>query len=588
MLSRYFQHIADAPPKRIFLFLFILAFALRLIGVNYGYWHGDERVNEAAKVLTGQLIPGQHFYPPLLNYINAVFLGILYAIGRIIPIWHSTAEFRAQYFADPTAFYLTARTVTAAMGAIIAPLFYIFAKSLRLSSKSCLTIGILGLLIPAMIFLCHISKSDIPLSVCSVLVFIAILKKNDNPHSLKYDFFLGVSIALAVSFKHSYVIMAAPLMLGHLILFSLRYGAQLGVKTILISSAFMLPIWCVLNIGILLDIQNFIDYQKIQAQMSVRSEEGLVSSFSAWAYWAGHPSYGINWIATVLFLLTPFYINSKYCAIGSKSLINLFWTATFISMIVVIVISGSRQHSGLWIPYFTCMQLFAALVITDAIFHKDRPKRTKLACGLTLAAFLSVSLLGSIEIWRQALSKPIADEVADFINANYKDRKILTSFEIRLPKQKIAQTDERRRHQNLADKYGITLPEQAQERLIESSDPDAVYYYGLPGVMFGLEKADDDSLEGAVKPFAWPLQDEEWHLKYWTSKGFSILVVSNYEYFLNESGVPQFFNFYSELEKNCSKAVSFDARKPFFLEPNVTVFDCTDHKDLSALKEGQK
>ena len=68
--------------QQLMLLMFIVAVLFRSIGINYGYWHGDERVNDAAKVLTGQLVPGQHFYPPLWNYINAVAYAIVYIVGR--------------------------------------------------------------------------------------------------------------------------------------------------------------------------------------------------------------------------------------------------------------------------------------------------------------------------------------------------------------------------------------------------------------------------------------------------------------------------------------------------------------------------
>ena len=39
------------------LVLFTVAFLLRAVGADYGYFHGDERINEAAKVLTGHFQP---------------------------------------------------------------------------------------------------------------------------------------------------------------------------------------------------------------------------------------------------------------------------------------------------------------------------------------------------------------------------------------------------------------------------------------------------------------------------------------------------------------------------------------------------
>jgi hypothetical protein len=88
----------------IFLALFAVALGLRLIGLDYGYFHGDERVNDAAKVLAGQLVPGQHFYPPFINYLNAVALVALFPVGLLSGWWEGAGDFRAAYFIDPTPF----------------------------------------------------------------------------------------------------------------------------------------------------------------------------------------------------------------------------------------------------------------------------------------------------------------------------------------------------------------------------------------------------------------------------------------------------------------------------------------------------
>ena len=77
------------------LVLFTVAFLLRAVGADYGYFHGDERINEAAKVLTGQLVPEQHFYPPLINYLNAIGLAGLFGLGPPLPVLHMSAMERS-------------------------------------------------------------------------------------------------------------------------------------------------------------------------------------------------------------------------------------------------------------------------------------------------------------------------------------------------------------------------------------------------------------------------------------------------------------------------------------------------------------
>lgn len=576
-VKSYWQRFYDMREGRMLFWIFVAALVVRIIGMNYGYWHGDERVNDAAKVLAGQLVPGQHFYPPFYNYINAVFFGILFAIGRIIPVWHSVSDFKASYFSDPTAFYLTARFVCAAFGAAVAPLFYLVAKSLNFNRTQCLLAGIFGIFLPVMVLLCHISKSDIPLATASVLVIYVLLEKYKHLESIKYDVWLGFSISLAMSFKHSYVFILAPLMLGHAYLLWRASDIPATIRSLFITGLVLVPTWCVFNIGILLDLQNFIVFQKIQAQMSIREGETFWQAIAAWYEWSSHNSYGVNPIVTILFVVFPLYLNSKFSSIGvGKGILNISWISTAFATVVVIAMSGTRQHSGLWVPYFTCMQLFVAIMLLDVLRTSIQP--LKLAGIATLSVSLLLSLYGSAVVWKQALVKPIADTVEEYIREGYSDRKILTSYELRLPQTKEMQEAEIARHNRIAEKYDVVMPERSEERLIKHSASDAVNHFGMPGVMFGLENADDESLKGNVKPYAWPIQKEEWFLDYWTSKGFSVFVVADHEYYKNETPAKAFRDFHTELADTCEKKMIFYPKKPFFLEATVTIFEC----DISA------
>ncbi len=566
------RHLAGLSQGRILLLLFIVALLLRIVGIHYGYWHGDERINDAAKVLTGQLVPGQHFYPPLLNYINAVFLAILYALGRLVPVWHSTAEFRAQYFSDPTAFYLVCRFITAAMSALTAPLFYLVAKSLGMAKNACIAAGIFGVVIPVMVLLSHLAKSDVPLATSAVLVFYVLLEKYKHLSRVKYDVFLALAAALALSFKHSYVFILAPLMLGHALLLWRASDFASTAKSLLLTASILICAWCVLNIGILLDLQNFIDFQKIQAQMSVRGDESAIDALATWLALAAHLSYGVNPLVTGLFIIFPLYLNSGLSQLPSRALLNTFWIAIAFGTLVIALMSGTRQHAGLWVPYFTCMQLFAALMLADVFRPALRSLRyASLSVG---AVSLLLSVYGSLVVWRQALAQPIADAVAQFVRQHYQERKIMTSFALRLPQSAQAQVAERERHERLAEKYGIALPQRAAENVGLRSPADGIDFRHMPTVMFGLENSDDESLGDAIKPFAWPLQTEEWRLEHWLAQGFDLFVFSDYDYYLNKTTVATFREFYAQVNAHCQQVKVFHPTKPLFLEATVSVFDC--------------
>ena len=69
--------------------------------------------------------------------------------------------------------------------------------------------------------------------------------------------------------------------------------------------------------------------------------------------------------------------------------------------------------------------------------------------------------------------------------------------------------------------------ELSEERLVRENVPGAVFYIGMPTVMYGLEGVDEDAEDYVVQAHAWPPQREEWQLDYWLDQGFSIFVVKN-------------------------------------------------------------
>lgn len=570
--SVYCSSFARMRDYQLCIGLLLIAFLARVIGIDYGYWHSDERINDAARILSGQWMPTQHFYPPLFNYINAVFFALLYVGGRITFAWSSVSEFRSQYFADPTAFYMTARLVTAMLGAAVAPLFYLIARSLKFDKSRCLLMAMFGVFIPVMVLLCHISKSDIPLATSAILVFYVLLEKYKHLFNWKYDVFLGLSITLALSFKHSYVFILAPLMFGHAYLLWRKTDFPSAFKSLVITGAWMLATWCVLNLGILLDLQNFLDYQKIQAQMSLVGGGAYAAAFTAWFSWSAHTAFGVNGIVTVLFLVFPIYVNSRFCGLNSKSLLNVFWCSISFGTLVIILVSGTRQHSGLWVPYFTCMQLFVAVMLIDVL--QSPLKNVKRVGFAATALTLAISCYGSLTIWQQALAQPIDEKIVQLVKQGLSQKKILASFDVALPQSKAAIEAEYSRHQRLAKKYGLALEAPASERFVEVSAEESVFWVTMPEVMFGLELTDDASLGAAMKAHTWPLQKQEWQLSYWLAQGFSVFIMADHDYHLHDTPSLIFRGFHRELETDCNKISEFKPTKPYFLEPTVTVFEC--------------
>jgi 4-amino-4-deoxy-L-arabinose transferase-like glycosyltransferase len=566
--------VQKLPVWTILFGLFLLALIARVIGIDHGYLLADERINEAAKVLSGQLVPEQHFYPPLFNYINAIFFGLLYVVGRIFTWWQSLAEFRAQYFEDPTVFYVTARLSASIMAATIAPLFYLIATALNYKRSTALYFGLIGVLIPGAVLLSHIAKSDIALASAAVLVIYVLILKLDKPGNVFLDIALGLAIALAMSFKHSYIFALLPIALGYFLLFIVQHGLSKIYKPVVITSSVAVVSWCIFNIGILLDLQNFLEYQRIQAEMSVRETTGFIDGLATFINMAAHNSYGITWAGVVLFCLFPLVYLFTKSKDEHKAFLLIVWCSTVLSLVVLIYMSGTRQQSGLWIPYFITMQLFAAIFV--AKLWKEMHKLYK-HVGTALSIIMVVfSFYGVSVIWQQSFSTPVVNSVTDFVNKNYADGsvKIATSYELAAPQKVAFAKSEYARHERIAAKYGTALPERAPERAQLVEQQGALPYTNLPTIMFGLENATDESLGENIKPFAWPFQKEEWDLQQWLDSGYLIFVIKDIHYFAEEIETIMVREFFTQLRNRCSMVKDFQPVKPLLWEHRASIFDC--------------
>jgi hypothetical protein len=570
-----FSKIFESNDVHICVYLFVAALILRIIGIHYGYWLGDERINDAVKVLTGIFVPEQLFYPPLFNYIMAAFFGFVYVVGRLVPVWHDTADFRAQYFADPVVFYLTARFVTALLGAAVAPTFYLIARTLGLARIPSVTVGILGVIIPVGVYLSHIAKSDLPLATMIPLIFYLLLLKYQNSENLWTDILLGLSVSLAFSFKHSFIFMAVPLAIGHLYWMIATYDRPVVIKSILISGLVCLFSWVIFNIAFLLNFEDFLAYQAIQSQIAVRASDAFVDGVATWLAITIDNARGITAISTLIFFLFPLYLHSRFCDLSQKGPLTIFWGATVAGTIILIILAGVRQQEGLWVPYYTSMQLFTGLFIADLL--RSPTPQFRYVGAFAMSVMVLFCLMGVVTILQQALARPIAGDVAPFVRSEFGQRRILTSFKLGLPQQKEAQDLEISRDERLADKYHIELPERSAENIIKTSAPGSTFYVKMPKFLHGIEVTDDKSMEGIVQAHSWPLQKEEWKLDYWLNKGFSVWVVVAFEYYSQENPSATLRNFYLDMARRCKLARHFEAIKPMLGESSVRVFDCAMH-----------
>lgn len=560
----------DKTSAALCFLLFAVAFVVRFYAADYGYFHGDERINEAAKVLTGQLVPGQHFYPPFINYLNAVALAGLFGVGMLADWWSSPGTFRAQYFADPTVFYVTARMVTALTGAVLAPLFFGIARVVGLDRGRSAIVALGAVLLPLGVFMAHIAKGDTGLATALVAVIWALLIRMQG--NRRWDWALGLFVVLTLSFKHSAVFILAPMGVGLLGLLVVSEGAGPALRSLGRALLVVLVLWPILNIGLLMDFQNFLDYQRIQAVMSLRAgAEGSQAGLTTLLERAIEIVFGMNPAMTVGAALAPLML-WRTRGRPLRAALWVVWLSLVLGTVSVALMAGPRQPEHLWIANFAGFLLIGGLLFIE-LTEQPAALRRVLAAGV-FSVGLMLSGYGCFVVLKQAAAQPIQAVVGDYLQMRYADRKVLTSMALTIPQQKEAQGFELARIERLARKYNVTMPEMAAERLILQSAEGAIYFVNMPGVMYGLESVDEDAIDYEVKAHAWPLQKEEWRLDYWLDQGFTVFAVLDFQTYAYESAPEIRRAFFQRIEKDCARVQAFAPTKPLFLEREVVVFDC--------------
>jgi hypothetical protein len=572
--------LKDGGPVRIGLWwlvgLFLLALAIRCIGILWGGIDSDENISDPAKVLTGQLIPTSHYYPPLLNYLTAAGYLVLYAIGIPMRLWRDTAEFRAAFFDNPNPFLLVLRLVVSVTGAVAAPLSAAIAARLGLSRRSCLLVGVASALLPISVWRSHIGKQDLGVAVSALLAVWAMVRYAQELRRVPVVWF-GVAVALAVSFKQSAVFVVAPLAVA-LLLLARRTGQSWPrlAQDSLIAVAVGIIVWVPLNVGVWLDWSNFLDYQKILAAMHMK-ESGFRETFEA--VW---PQLTDRFSGPTLPLFVGFLVSPLF---WRRPDIFLIWASTLVSVIVTAAISGTRADVQLYVPQSV---LIGTIGIMTWIWMAGRKDWRRWPGMVGLVSAFVVLVAGSLEVDRQALATPTPNRVAEAlrkVDGIGRRRILATAVPVTgLPVSGSAARDVRERDERLAQKYGVTLPPSYRPYPPEEG---RYYIQAMPFVISGLENHDEKDVK-LIKPFAWPLQPEEWRLNYWLNKGFTVFVIRDEEVMLSPRDRPcpyhspsladcysrtdTYRRLHEEIHSRCTLMASIPADRPLFEEADTKVY----------------
>ena len=127
-------------------------------------------------------------------------------------------------------------------------------------------------LFPINVWLSHMAKPDAGVAFSVLFLVWTILRKLDNPHTKASDVLVGVALALAASFKQTSVFVAAPVVLGLIVL--LKAECKLGwariVSGLALTVGACVLLWVLLNIGIWIDLKSFLSWQRVTVAVNSR------------------------------------------------------------------------------------------------------------------------------------------------------------------------------------------------------------------------------------------------------------------------------------------------------------------------------
>ena len=515
------EHETTAPyrvsPSHLVL-LFLVALLPRVAGlITYG--NPDEDWGSSVRILTGELSGGTSQTLPLINYLNAASFLVLYAIGRLVGVWHTTADFRAQYFSDRTPFVFTGSTHRRQSRCTLCPTRGPDRQSPWPGSEVVVAVGLMVAILPINIWSSHFSKPDSGVAFGVLLLVWSLLRKLEDPEARGSDVLVGVALAIVMSFKQTALFVVAPALVGFVAL--LRWDCKLPwsriARGLLVGLLACVVAWVPMNIGILLDLPGFLEYQR--ATVVVMTRKG--SAFQIVQYvipiLAGTIT-GLTAAGILAWLFAPF--------VRRDAKFLILWVSAAFAYVAFSAISGGlRTLPRYFLPYD---ELAFTLGCIAALSLAEREGRSRLVGAFLIVAVLAFEGLGSLEVVRQAMTTPMparCSEVLKTIAQPDRD-KILAAdlYLVGVPINAAASDEAYRRQERLAKKYGVKLRERAEENKTHRQQTVRGYYVrGIPFAFGGMEDLEQEKAESAVKPYWWPIQEEEWDLDYWTVAGIQHL-----------------------------------------------------------------
>lgn len=567
LLARLRSHAPSGDVVFDLMALLLIGWLLRLVGVAGVSAVLDEHINQAVRLLSGDLVPRSHYYPQLTNYLNAAACGALFILGRLFGFFSGLGDFRDQYFTNDFPFFLAGRTLQAGIGALIGPIAYLTARHLGHARRVSWLAGVLMAFSAVSVWFGHFAKpqNGMSTSVIGALAFAIVYL--DRPGRRGAALGLGFASGVGVAFMHSGVFLLGPIgvLAAIIALTDARYERSAVLRDIAQAVGLGVITWVALFFPNLLFISEFIDYQVIQAKMSLRQSSPAL--FMQYAFPVGASF--TQGLSPIGLLLVPL-------GLVSSPHRSLKWTGFALGTLTVLLAYrlGARVEPQLLMPFVLTLLLlaylgFAALRASASLWR--RGLGTVGLGGLVLS-----QCLGTAMVLKTALATPAAGQLASVVRAHATPKTKVLVPDLRtiaLRQDAEAARNADARHRRLAEKYGVELPPRADRGA--AAGRAGYHLTEIPWVIGGLEFTKPEEVE-VVLPYSWPVQYEEWTLDHWLAQDFELVVLWEIDAFL-EGPVPDYYKaFYREILDACEPILDIQPHRKLFYDFSYRVLSCRE------------
>ena len=410
--------------------LILLSLILNLWGVSYGlpdrcYPDEGRIVNNALAFGMGDLNPHYFNYPALTMYLLFFLYGGYFAVGRLIGLFASPADFQLLFFSDPTSFYLIGRVANALVGTATVFLLYKLGRETFRDRKIGLLAGAFLATLPYYVFLSHFIVTDIlqTLFILAAYIFIIRILRTGK---LKNYIWAGVLAGLGTATKYSPGVLIVPIALAHLL-----YLKSKGEKITLPRLVFPVAVsgFFLVLLFFIGSPYNFLDFKNFYDSLEFRSHLGAVGTFGT--------RVGTAWLVYPrLMFYHGFTILNRLDPLGFVFFGGLIWAAfkrrredllLFLYPLIIYLMVGnwsfgSYRYSLPFIPFLALLGARAAVEAGQTLKQKIGREnlRRVLVGGVNgfVALVLLLSLANTALLNRRLSGPDTRTQAREWVEAN--------------------------------------------------------------------------------------------------------------------------------------------------------------------------